>query len=75
MTSKLSALFLATTFVLLTCAAPVAAADGPLLATAYWDSFLEHWQEALQRQNGVILAVLFLGGVCLFIITRGKWRK
>jgi hypothetical protein len=64
-------------------AAPVAAADGTLPATAqsqalfagYWDNFFEHWASVFQKQNGIVMVALIVGAVCLFIITRGKWRK
>lgn len=62
---------------------PLAAADAVSLATAqptplfagYWHSFLEHWSGVFQKQNGIVMAALIVGVVCLFIITRGKWRK
>ncbi|QJW93955.1 hypothetical protein [Frigoriglobus tundricola] len=51
-----------------------AGARAPLFA-GYWANFLEHWTGVFQKQNGVVMGALFLGAVCLFIITRGKWRK
>jgi hypothetical protein len=58
-------------------AGPVAASEpgSPVFALSYWDGFLEHWSEVFQKQNGVVLAALLVGAVCLFIITRGKWKK
>jgi len=57
---------------------PAAAASDPSHAVfgGYWHSFVEFWQGFLQKQNGVVMAVLGLGAVALFIITRsGKWQK
>ena len=62
--------------VLLT-AAPAGAAEagGPALLAGYWTGFVDHWRGVFQKQNGIVLGTLVLGAVCLFIITRGKWRK
>ena len=64
-------------FALLLLANPVAAAEpgSPVFAASYWDGFIEHWTGVFQKQNGVVLAALLVGAVCLFIITRGKWKK
>jgi hypothetical protein len=61
----------------LVAAGPVAAAEtaAPPLAASYWQGFIEHWSGVFQKQNGIVLATLVVGAVCLFIITRGKWRK
>ena len=59
-------------------ATPAPAADsGPsaLVAGSYWSGFIDHWQGVFQKQNGIVLALLGVGALCLFIITRGKWRK
>lgn len=69
-----------TPFALTACAAlltalPAAAADSSALVAGYWTEFYEHWAGVLKQQNGVVMATLGLGAVCLFIITRGKWRK
>ena len=57
-------------------AAPAGAEPGaPLFAKSYIDGFIEHWEGVFQKQNGVIMAALLVGAVCLFIITRGKWKK
>ena len=74
----LGPLFLAA-FVVLLLAGPALAggpADtgAPLLGAGYWDGFFEHWSGVMQKQNGVIMAALLVGAVCLFIITRGKWK-
>lgn len=65
---------LATGAALLT-APPAGAADSGALFAGYWTEFYEHWAGVLKQQNGVVMATLGLGAVCLFIITRGKWRK
>jgi len=68
-------LVLALLFVLL-LAGPAAAADGPAAPFAsYWDAFLDYWKAVFAKQNGIVMAVLGLGAVALFIITRGKWQK
>ena len=36
--------------------------------------FVEHWTGVFQKQNGIVLGTLLIGAVCLFIITRGKWK-
>ena len=46
----------------------------PPLAS-YWEGFIEHWSGVFQRQNGIVMGVVLVGALCLFIITRGKWRK
>jgi hypothetical protein len=59
-------------------ASPAAAADGHASAAVfggYWQAFLDYWESAFMRQNGIVMGVLGLGAVALFIITRGKWRK
>ena len=63
---------------LVVSAAPAFAASSSSAAPlfgGYWSSFFDHWSGVFQKQNGVILAVLCLGAVSLFIITRGKWKK
>lgn len=60
-------------------AGPVAAAETvssstPLLA-GYWQGFIEHWTGVFQKQNGIVMLTVVVGALCLFIITRGKWRK
>lgn len=69
-----------TSFALAACAAlatalPARAADSGALVAGYWTEFYEHWAGLLKQQNGVVMATLGVGAVCLFIITRGKWRK
>ncbi len=60
----------------LTAAPARAAAPGPApLLAGYWAEFVDHWTNALQHQNGFLMAGLLLGAVCLFLITRGTWRK
>jgi hypothetical protein len=69
---------LALTFcALLATAAPAAAAEtsSSALLAGYWAGFVEHWTEVFQKQNGIVMGTLLVGAVCLFIITRGKWRK
>lgn len=53
------------------------ASDPPALVAAgsYWHGFVEYWTGSLKKQNGITLAVLGVGAVCLFVITRGKWKK
>lgn len=58
---------------LLLLAAPAPAADA--LYGAYWTNFKQFWVGAVQKQNGVIMALLGFGAVCLFIITRSKAKK
>jgi hypothetical protein len=67
-----------TVFAALLTACPVAAADAgtpTLLAGSYWSGFIDHWSGVFQKQNGVVMGALVIGAVCLFIITRGKWKK
>jgi Spy/CpxP family protein refolding chaperone len=67
---------LAALAVALTAAPARAGAPAPVPPLAdYWGEFLEHWSGVFQRQNGIVMGALLLGAVCLFIITRGKWRK
>lgn len=70
-------LFTLALLVVLVLAGPAAAADqSGALFGKYWEQFLEYWQSSLQKQNGVVLAVLGVGAVALLIITRsGKWQK
>ena len=60
-------------FALGLAALPARAGDG--LVGSYWGGFKEFWVGAVQRQNGVILALLGFGVVCIFIITRSKAKK
>jgi hypothetical protein len=64
-------------FALLLTAEPVAAADAgsPALLAGYWAGFVDHWTGVFQKQNGIVLGTLLVGALCLFIITRGKWKK
>jgi hypothetical protein len=50
------------------------AGNAPLIAN-YWSGFIEHWMGVFQKQNGIIMTALLVGVICLFIITRGKWKK
>jgi hypothetical protein len=61
---------------LLASAHPLSAAEphGALFA-GYWTGFVEHWTKVFQQQNGIGMAILGLGVVAIFIITRGKWKK
>lgn len=56
-----------------------AAADGsaPVFATfsGYWAQFTDFWVGAFKKQSGIVLGAIGLAIVCLFIITRAKWRK
>jgi hypothetical protein len=59
-------------------ASPVLAAApsaGAPVFGGYWSGFVDHWGEAFQKQNGIILIALGVGAVSLVIITRGKWLK
>jgi hypothetical protein len=63
---------------LLVLAGPAAAADRgqAIFAGGYWDACAEYWAALMKKQNGVVIAVLAVGVVALFIITRsGKWQK
>jgi hypothetical protein len=79
MTLRTLVLFLITAAAVLSTAAPAAAAAppgcGPLLAGSYWAGFIDHWSGVFQKQNGIVMVALLVGAVCLFIITRGKWKK
>lgn len=56
--------------------APLPAADpAPFARTNYWDGFVEFWSGRVMRTDGVVLLALGVGAVCLFIITRAKWKK
>lgn len=52
-----------------------AGAPTPVLFAGFWGEFLDHWRGVFQKQNGIVMGTLLMGAVCLFIITRGKWRK
>lgn len=54
---------------LLATAAPAAAKSG------YFYRFAEYWGGTLKQSSGIGMAVLGVGIVALFIITRAKWRK
>lgn len=62
---------------LLLLAGPARAADAPppTLLAGFWGEFLDHWRGVFQKQNGIVMGTLLMGAICLFIITRGKWRK
>lgn len=44
-------------------------------SNSYWIGFRDYWLSAFRRQNTMVLAVVGLGALGIFIITRGKWRK
>jgi len=72
----LSRLFTLSFLLILAFACPVAAAEqSGALFGGYWAGFAEHWEGVFQRQNGIAMAIVGLGIVALFIITRGKWQK
>jgi hypothetical protein len=75
MTLRSLALFLLATFLLLALASPAVAADCAPLIASYWPEFLDHWASMFQKQNGIVMLAIAVGAVCLFIITRGKWKK
>ena len=76
MTLRTTAPALLAALAVLTTAGPVAAAGaGPALVAGYWEGFLDHWTDVFQKQNGIVMLALVVGALCLFIITRGKWRK
>lgn len=65
-------------FLLLLTAAPATAA--PTAHTTpvfggYWRDFIDHWGNAVKKQNGVVMVAIGVGIVSLIIITRGKWHK
>lgn len=64
-------------FLFLLCAGPARAADAapPALFAGFWGEFLDHWRGVFQKQNGIVMGTILMGAICLFIITRGKWRK
>ncbi len=74
MTPRMLAIALLAAIALVATAAPATAADPAPLAD-YWSGFIKHWSGMFQKQNGIVMFALGLGVVCLFIITRGKWRK
>ena len=45
------------------------------LIGGYWGNFKQFWIASVQKQNGVLLALLGFGIVCIFIITRSKAKK
>jgi hypothetical protein len=57
-----------------TAANPASAETAPLLGS-YKDGFIEYWSGVFKKQNGIVMGTLLVGALCLFIITRGKWRK
>ncbi|MCS6864167.1 MAG: hypothetical protein RMJ56_11070 [Gemmataceae bacterium] len=58
-----------------TSPALAAESSAPALLANYWDGFIKHWTGVFQQQNGIVMGTLVVGAICLFIITRGKWRK
>lgn len=77
-------ILLATLAVALTADPVAATTTGPTTATAstaapllgsYWEGFIDHWSGVFKKQNGIVMGTLLVGALCLFIITRGKWRK
>lgn len=84
MTRTAARVALALTLVGLYLASPAlpqaAAADSstaPVFADlgSYWSGFVNFWTGAFKKQSGVVLGVIALAIVCLFIITRAKWKK
>jgi hypothetical protein len=62
-------------FLLLAGPARAAETPAPALIAGYWGEFLDHWRGVFQKQNGIVMGTIVMGAICLFIITRGKWRK
>jgi len=76
MTTRSAALALALVgLYLLSPALPAAAAGDGGPAFGYWTAFVDFWAGAFKKQSGVVLGAIGLAAVCLFIITRAKWRK
>jgi hypothetical protein len=73
MTTRTLALLTLAALAVACTANPAAAADAPL--ASYWSGFIDHWSGAFKKQNGIVMFALLVGAVCLFVITRGKWRK
>ncbi len=63
--------------ILLLLASPAFASsvnDGVVFGS-YIDDFIAHWKEKARNQNTVVVAVLVVGAIALFIITRSKGPK
>ena len=54
---------------------PVSASDSTLIASGYWAGFWDFWGGQFKKQDRIVLFALGVGGVSLFIITRGQWKK
>jgi hypothetical protein len=72
---RLPPLLLAALAVPLAAGPALAGADPAPLVAGYWAEFLDHWATVFQRQNGIVMGTIGFGALCLFIITRGKWKK
>jgi hypothetical protein len=44
-------------------------------AQSYWIGFRDYWFGFFKSQNNMVFAILGIGALCIFIITRGKWKK
>jgi hypothetical protein len=63
-------------FTLLGLAQPASAAETQgVLFGGYWSGFVSHWEKVFSQQDGIAMAIVAVGIVALFIITRGKWLK
>ena len=61
--------------VLLVSAGVASAAGGPVVGASYWAGFTDFWAGAFKKQGGIVWLTLGVGAVCVFILTRGKWKK
>jgi hypothetical protein len=69
-------LLLISLFALLCFAQPASAAETQgILFGGYWSGFVSHWEKVFAQQDGIAMAIVAVGIVAIFIITRGKWLK
>jgi len=70
--------FLPTTLLVMLCTLccpALASAAERMSNQGYWIGFRDYWFGMVKKQDNMVVVVVLVGLLCIFIITRGKWKK
>jgi hypothetical protein len=74
MLSKFLPTFLLASLFTLCCPAFASAAER-MSNQGYWIGFRDYWFGMVRKQDNMVVVVVLIGLLCIFILTRGKWKK